>query len=986
METNKLGKPQQRTKPKIVINTVAVTLVLVLLSTVGILLAYHIKNGLDMSKNKLPPSIVADSLPQQLAHPISENHSELLDIYNTQDSNANFSSDYNKDNEKIEVFNSNIINTKSIPQVAQQNNNIKQDTKSTSNVPKTNKYNSQETQDIDIDLLPDTLVFAEVAELTNQDIQETNAKQQNFDKNNARIGGVAYARGTLYFENSQNQILPLKYSKVELFDVDILSYDLLGTTYTDENGNFSFAFVNLDLEDLIPIPSGQDLVIRWYPESYTLKVGPAIGGIIDYVAQSDKQYNDVQDNSTTIFNYYIEYQGLKANEQVANTNQIFTPNRQTKDIIDDLVGKGSANRAFFVAQGMIVGQRFANAMGNMPNGKLRVMYPTPFADMPSFGYGGAVQEMVAFITGVSQLFPLINIALPALLLILDLYSYQGISGIEAKAFENWDTLSHEYGHFVEGRMGNYGISVVEMIANANNFQHYGTWDHFYTTMHKGGSNKNFTMKLAWTEAWASAFSEMAQDYYKNEYIGTYDFANATYYEEYVIEELYTFIKEPDNDGYNGGESQELSISAFLWDLYDNENNYQDRQESNDTMSMSHKTWWDVSTKKGIHTLNDFTNHLYSALPQYRSEIGNILGNAQIAPTSLGIYDPYNVNDQRPLEVIWKVNGSQRHPNSRFKLAFYDANNNLRYTTDYIVTGQQFNEFVQYQFSKTEWNTILSIFDLDAPMTLEVWGYHHQYWDTSKNAYVSVPESGPYRSVQKTFNTYNFERQLTIPANARYTEELLNINAPQRYRDYYTTFERSGYYTIQTFGILWTYLEVNDDQGNFLTANVDSGYVSNPPYIRQNSLLTYYFEQGQEYKIRLAPYLGSGGGKVRLAITPTINLLSSYRDILPLPYGVDIAVGRLQQYSADFYTIRTDTQRLTTVQLKSDLDTFLYVIDPRSSEAISSNPNDPSSFDDDSGEGNNGKITKILDANVDYLIIVSAYNITSTSGTYIVSIT
>ena len=59
----------------------------------------------------------------------------------------------------------------------------------------------------------------------------------------------------------------------------------------------------------------------------------------------------------------------------------------------------------------------------------------------------------------------------------------------------------------------------------------------------------------------------------------------------------------------------------------------------------------------------------------------------------------------------------------------------------------------------------------------------------------------------------------------------------------------------------------------------------------------------------------------------------------------------------------------TFTITSDFDTYMYVIDPRSSELLVLNVN----YNDDSGEGMNPLITTHLDAGVPYLIIFSAYN-------------
>ena len=72
------------------------------------------------------------------------------------------------------------------------------------------------------------------------------------------------------------------------------------------------------------------------------------------------------------------------------------------------------------------------------------------------------------------------------------------------------------------------------------------------------------------------------------------------------------------------------------------------------------------------------------------------------------------------------------------------------------------------------------------------------------------------------------------------------------------------------------------------------------------------------------------------------------------------------------TILTFTPAVTgnyTFTLSSDFDTYIYVIDPRSSEAVIRNGD----YNDDDGEGQNPLLTKRLEAGVPYYIIVSAFN-------------
>ena len=78
--------------------------------------------------------------------------------------------------------------------------------------------------------------------------------------------------GTLSWAyNEDNDLLPLKLTKVELHDKDTVGSRCIATTYTDENGHYTFTFDNSDPGDLFE-SGGLDIFIRWYMESETLRL------------------------------------------------------------------------------------------------------------------------------------------------------------------------------------------------------------------------------------------------------------------------------------------------------------------------------------------------------------------------------------------------------------------------------------------------------------------------------------------------------------------------------------------------------------------------------------------------------------------------------------------------------------------------------------------------------------------------------------------
>lgn len=219
--------------------------------------------------------------------------------------------------------------------------------------------------------------------------------------------------------------------------------------------------------------------------------------------------------------------------------------------------------------------------------------------------------------------------------------------------------------------------------------------------------------------------------------------------------------------------------------------------------------------------------------------------------------------------------------------------------------------------------------------------------------------------------------LKITASNRYTERVIDV-LPNHYKEYKLTFSTSGNRVIQTFGAYTLdhdgYIELFDSNGNRLDYDDDGGY-------RLNSLLTYNFAANTEYTIRISFYdPEEQSGEIKLAIVKTYSY-DRYEDIYDL---VDYTMGltwSFAQNNVKLLTYEYSTTRELTMNVTSEVDTYLYIIDPRSTELIQrasyTSPNTtkslPCLYNDDHDGLLDSQITKTFDANVPYLVIVSAYN-------------
>lgn len=88
------------------------------------------------------------------------------------------------------------------------------------------------------------------------DIQKT--YEINSNLNNTEVVVVTVS-GTIYYEDEEGNINPIRYAKLEIFDEDIGFDDKLGTTSTDANGNYSLRVSSDDF-------GGPDIYIRVWTE------------------------------------------------------------------------------------------------------------------------------------------------------------------------------------------------------------------------------------------------------------------------------------------------------------------------------------------------------------------------------------------------------------------------------------------------------------------------------------------------------------------------------------------------------------------------------------------------------------------------------------------------------------------------------------------------------------------------------------------------
>ncbi len=230
-------------------------------------------------------------------------------------------------------------------------------------------------------------------------------------------------------------------------------------------------------------------------------------------------------------------------------------------------------------------------------------------------------------------------------------------------------------------------------------------------------------------------------------------------------------------------------------------------------------------------------------------------------------------------------------------------------------------------------------------------------------------TGTNRTEYKCYTCgHRTDAAIRILSSDRYVESVVTLTQGQ-YKDYYLTCKAEGAKLMQTFGLQDTKLELYDAEYNLIVASEDEGF-------NKNALITYYLYANTAYILRVISNDSSESNTVKLAVFPAYGVsaansyIANYEDIYPVQNYIRYSFETFAQ--PGYVRAITFDPRVTydyTLTIDSDFDTFIYVIDPYSTDILIVGEN----YDDDSGEGLNPSLTTMLITGIPYLIIYSAYN-------------
>lgn len=187
-----------------------------------------------------------------------------------------------------------------------------------------------------------------------------------------------------------------------------------------------------------------------------------------------------------------------------------------------------------------------------------------------------------------------------------------VGGIELNGlddYENWDTLMHEYGHHVS-----YFLDIFDGPGGS----HYWGEDLIASRGYHDGT------RVAWTEGYATVFSQMAQEYYEASLQNISYFADKAVarfnYQVVSIEEL--------DSAYKKGAGSETATLSVLYDLYDSQN------EGADKIYFGHQFFWDCLEESKAVTLSQFVDYLYTEGLVNVDRLGESLGDHGFVSSNL----------------------------------------------------------------------------------------------------------------------------------------------------------------------------------------------------------------------------------------------------------------------------------------------------------------------------------------------------------------
>ena len=261
-----------------------------------------------------------------------------------------------------------------------------------------------------------------------------------------------------------------------------------------------------------------------------------------------------------------------------------------------------------------------------------------------------------------------------------------------KAYAAWDVIGHEYAHHVQKVFGMNdfpgakhtfafgGINAID--------EQYGDFDGAPNPLRPLSEAKDRGHRISWGEGWATYWSTVAQFSFPENIRGIKNVGYTVYTSSDGI--------NYDLNGYGGrkGDADELAIQQFLFKLYDNKTDFDDR------FALGEIEIWNICILNKPTTFCEFAQCLYDR-GYDKNDLGALMAKFNIVPAVLSI-SGYGCYDKTPT-ITWSTDmGSNNLRFDEFDLYIEDINGSPIFEKKNIRSS---GDYASFQISGSLWQEI-----------------------------------------------------------------------------------------------------------------------------------------------------------------------------------------------------------------------------------------------------------------------------------------
>ena len=474
--------------------------------------------------------------------------------------------------------------------------------------------------------------------------------------------------GKLQFRTASDELVPFRFAKVQIRYLDANGNDVVySTVYSDDDGIYRTRLLNVESDKVY---------VKVFAAGVNTKVVDEYGQ--EYSQESKALIPIFQatfiKNRATLDDKDLILPSVISSTGDAQYNCTFE--------MDTAMGK-----AVSVAQGGILSARFIRDLNNSTDIRdCTIHYPA--ADSGCYYTG----NNHIYITGSARR-----------------------ASYLPESYYAYDVIAHEYGHHVQSVFG------ITQNPGGTHYTRHNAEDDFYAS-YSPATARDRGIKLAYAEGWATAYSMLMQDYYK-----------------YYLED-FPFCADDSYTSYNGvdvnynifevclGEGAEESVTSFITNLVDNDN------DSVDQLSSTVQEFWQLSTINKPTTFSKFMENVYERGFD-EEKVAKLLAELQMVPGEITVKGNYlNI---APTFEFRQAGGSRYFPNDKFVLYLLDNEGEL-YDNFILDSRNISNGVVSFTYDYDHWYRFIE--ENEGQFSLYVECYCTAYQTT-----------GAYRSETFTFD-------------------------------------------------------------------------------------------------------------------------------------------------------------------------------------------------------------------------------------------